>query len=75
MVDYQLTCRNGIDAEWMRLIAEALGIDLFELLEPVPRLSAEERALIELLRGLDAADRAAVFKVADAMARPTRRAQ
>lgn len=55
-------------AKQLAKVLECHWLDLME--EPRPDLTPQEQALVELYRGLSESDRAAVYRIADAMAEP-----
>lgn len=63
--------KTQLTSYWLDQLANALGVHRLEILEPVPKLSQTEQALIERYRGLNETGQQTVFKVADAMAQST----
>lgn len=53
--------------EWVYRLGTALGVDPLTLLEPGGSLSAREKALVDLYRGLDPKAQETVWRVADAL--------
>ena len=53
--------------EWLYRLSDALGVERWEIMEPVQKLAPSERELVAELRGLSEPDRAAVFQIVQTM--------
>lgn len=59
-----------ITEDWVRRLADALGVQVLDITAPAARLAPREEALVEAWRQLGESERDVVYRVADALPKP-----